>query len=421
MTSIIFLILLVAITILGLEIVVVLGVATIGISLISGAFPVGNIGITAFESLNSAPLIAMPLFVLAGNLILRSGIADQLVEFSKSLVGMFPGGLAITSIVASGFFAAISGSNSATVATIGQIMLPRMKKEGYPVSFTLGTVAAGGTVGIIIPPSIAFILYGFTSGVSISDLFLAGILPGILMVSSMGLVGLLVCLRFGWGQRSPFSVSGIFRSAWHVKWAALAVFIILGGIYGGVFTPTEASGVSVMYCLFIGLFVTRQFGFSDIPSILVSSARVSGIIAPILAISITLSQAMVMAGFTEVFIEALTGLTQSPVGLLLLMMGIIVLIGMFLEATPAMLILTPLFAPIVAAIGMDPVHFGVVLIVGLAIGFITPPMGLNLFVASAVGNTPIHQITKYALPYALVLFLVWLVIAFWAPLSMVLL
>lgn len=403
---------------LGFEIVVILGAATVGVTLISHGFPLANIGITAFEALNSSPLIAMPLFVLAGNLILRSGIANQLVDFSKALVGMLPGGLAIASVLASGFFAAISGSNSATVATVGQIVLPRMKEEKYPDAFTMGTVAAGGTVGIIIPPSIVFILFGVTSGASISALFLAGIFPGILMVLAMSLTTFLVCHRNGWGERSRFSLIAVIRTAWMVKWAALAVVVVLGGIYGGVFTPTEAAGVSVAYCLMVGLLVTRQIRLRDLPGILIASARLSGIIVPILVVSVTLSQAFVMVGIAEAFSLYLTSLTTSPTLLILLMMLIILIAGMFFEATPAMLILTPLFAPIVASIGMDIVQFGVLMVVGLSIGFITPPLGLNLFVASSVGSVPVHNVVKYVLPHILALILVWLVVAFWRPLSM---
>lgn len=413
-------VLLAAAALVGFEIVVVLGLATVGLTLISNGFPLMNIGITAFEALNSSPLIAMPLFVLAGNLILRSGIANQLVEFSKALVGVLPGGLAIASVLASGFFAAISGSNSATVATVGQIVLPRMKEEGYPDGFTMGTVAAGGTVGIIIPPSIVFILFGVTSGASISALFLAGIFPGLLMVLSMRFATYLICLRRGLGDRNRFSIAEILRTAWMVKWAALAVVVVLGGIYGGIFTPTEAAGISVMYCLLVGLFITREIRLPDLPGILVSSARLSGIIAPILVVSVTLSQAFVMVGVTETFREFLTSFTSSPVLLVLMMMFIILIVGMFFEATPAMLILTPLFAPVVAAIGMDLVHFGVVMVVGLSIGFITPPLGLNLFVASAIGAVPVHRVIRSVLPHIIALIAVWLVVAFWSPLSMAL-
>ena len=413
-------VLLAAAALVGFEIVVVLGLATVGLTLISNGFPLMNIGITAFEALNSSPLIAMPLFVLAGNLILRSGIANQLVEFSKALVGVLPGGLAIASVLASGFFAAISGSNSATVATVGQIVLPRMKEEGYPDGFTMGTVAAGGTGGIIIPPSIVFILFGVTSGASISALFLAGIFPGLLMVLSMSFATYLICLRRGLGDRNRFSIAEILRTAWMVKWAALAVVVVLGGIYGGIFTPTEAAGISVMYCLLVGLFITREIRLPDLPGILVSSARLSGIIAPILVVSVTLSQAFVMVGVTETFREFLTSFTSSPVLLVLMMMFIILIVGMFFEATPAMLILTPLFAPVVAAIGMDLVHFGVVMVVGLSIGFITPPLGLNLFVASAIGAVPVHRVIRSVLPHIIALIAVWLVVAFWSPLSMAL-
>ena len=405
----------------GVEIVAVIGLSAIGLTLLSGTLPLANFGITAFESLNSTPFIALPLFVLTGTLILKSGIADQLVRFAKSLVGTLPGGLAVTSLVACGFFAAISGSNSATVATIGQIMLPRMDNDNYPRSFTLATVAAGGTVGVIIPPSIVFILYGVATGVSVSALFLAGIIPGILMVVAMSVVAVWAGARNGWGTRVPVSFSEVGRAAWETKWAAIAIFIILGGIYGGVFTPTEAAAVSAIYCLAIGLFVTRQIGWRDLPSMLASSAHVTGIIAPIIAVSLILSQAFAILGFADVFVSGLTGLSTDPTLLLLLTMLVILITGCFLEATPALLILSPLFSPLVSTMEMSPVHFGVVMVVGLTIGFITPPMGLNLFVASSIGQTPMHGIVRHTFAYLVVLFLVWLAIAFWPALSLALL
>jgi C4-dicarboxylate transporter DctM subunit len=419
--SVLLILLIVFTMLVGVEIVAVIGLAAIGLTLLSGTLPLANFGITAFESLNSTPFIALPLFVLTGTLILKSGIADQLVRFAKSLVGTLPGGLAVTSLVACGFFAAISGSNSATVATIGQIMLPRMDNDNYPRSFTLATVAAGGTVGVIIPPSIVFILYGVATGVSVSALFLAGIIPGILMIVAMSVVAVWAGARNGWGTRIPFSFSEVGRAAWETKWAGIAVFIILGGIYGGVFTPTEAAAVSAIYCLAVGLFVTRQIGWRDLPSMLASSAHVTGIIAPIIAVSLILSQAFAILGFADVFVSGLTGVSTDPTILLLLIMAVILITGCFIEATPALLILSPLFSPLVSRMEMSPVHFGVVMVVGLTIGFITPPMGLNLFVASSIGQTPIHNIATHTFAYLLVLLLVWLAIAFWPALSLALL
>ncbi len=419
--SVLLILLIVFTMLVGVEIVAVIGLAAIGLTLLSGTLPLANFGITAFESLNSTPFIALPLFVLTGTLILKSGIADQLVRFAKSLVGTLPGGLAVTSLVACGFFAAISGSNSATVATIGQIMLPRMDNDNYPRSFTLATVAAGGTVGVIIPPSIVFILYGVATGVSVSALFLAGIIPGILMIVAMSVVAVWAGARNGWGTRIPFSFSEVGRAAWETKWAGIAVFIILGGIYGGVFTPTEAAAVSAIYCLAVGLFVTRQIGWRDLPSMLASSAHVTGIIAPIIAVSLILSQAFAILGFADVFVSGLTGVSTDPTILLLLIMAVILITGCFIEATPALLILSPLFSPLVSRMEMSPVHFGVVMVVGLTIGFITPPMGLNLFVASSIGQTPIHNIATHTFAYLLVLFLAWLAIAFWPALSLALL
>lgn len=405
----------------GVEIIAVLGVTAILYTMADPALTLWNFGITAFESLNAAPFLALPLYVLTGDLILRSGMADQLVRFSRSLVGTLPGGLAITSIVASGFFAAISGSNSATVAAIGQTMKAPMDDDGYPPAFTMATIAAAGTVGIIIPPSIVFIIYGVATGVSVSDLFLAGIIPGILMVLAMAGVALVVSGANAWGERLPFSIRELALSAWDTKWAIGAIAVILGGIYGGVFTPTEAAAVAVFYCVGIGFGVTRKLKLRDMPPLLANSARVTGLVAPIVAVSMILSQSLTLLSVPDAFVQQLIATANTQMATLLAVMAIILVAGLFIEATPAMLILVPLLAPLAPRLEMTPVHFGAFVVVGLTIGFITPPMGLNLFVASSVGGVPLHAIIKRVWPYVMVLLAVWLAVALYAPLSTALL
>jgi C4-dicarboxylate transporter DctM subunit len=401
----------------GVEIIAVLGIAAILYTMSDPALSFLNFGLTAFDALNAAPFLALPLYVLAGDLILKSGMADHLVRFSRSLVGALPGGTAITAVVASGFFAAISGSNSATVAAIGQTMKPPMDREGYPPAFTMATIAAAGTVGIIIPPSVVFIIYGIATGVSVSDLFLAGVVPGLLMVVALGGTALVLCRGAGWGQRQAFSVREVLASAWDTKWAIGAIALILGGIYGGAFTPTEAAAVAVAYCFFIGVFVTRRLAWRDTPALLSRSARVTGLIAPIVAVSMVLSQSLTLLSVPEAFVQLVLATAETQTTTLLTIMLIVLVVGLFIEATPALLVLAPLFAPLVTTLGMSPVHFGVMIVIGLTIGFITPPMGLNLFVASSVGGLPIHEIVRRVWPYVLALLVVWLAVAFYPPLS----
>lgn len=401
----------------GVEIIAVLGITAVLYTMVDPALRLSNFGITAFESLNAAPFLALPLYVLTGDLILRSGMADQLVRFSRALVGALPGGMAITAIVASGFFAAISGSNSATVAAIGQTMKAPMDGEGYPPAFTMATVAAAGTVGIIIPPSVVFIIYGVATGVSVGDLFLAGVVPGVLMVFAMAAVALALSGMNGWGRRQPFSRRELCVAAWGTKWAIGAIAVILGGIYGGVFTPTEAAAVAVGYCAAVGFFITRRLRLRDIPQLLSGSARVSGLIAPIVAVSIIVSQSLTLLAVPDAFVEFVVGIAHTQLTTLLAIMLIILLTGLFIEATPALLILVPLFTPLAAKLGLSPVHLGVVVVVGLTIGFVTPPMGLNLFVASSVGGLPIHMIVRQVWLYVIALIIIWLLVALYPALS----
>ncbi|MDD5206430.1 MAG: TRAP transporter large permease, partial [Desulfobacterales bacterium] len=298
---------------LGVEIFVCLGIGTILMSILTGSFPLANLGLTSFTALDVFPLLALPLYILTGDLISEGGISQILVEFARSCVGWLRGGLAITTMWAAEGFAAISGSNSATVAAIGKIMVPELEKDGYPRDFSAGTVAACGTVGIITPPSIVFILYGVTAGISVGDLFFGGILTGLLMIICLSCTALMVCWYRGIGSTRQFSLSGLLRSAWNAKLPFGATAIILGGIYGGVFTPTEAAAVAVAYCLFGGLVVTRKLKVKKLPRVMESSAEVGGMIAPIIAMAVVFSEIMAVARLPEIGAKFLLGLSDSPI------------------------------------------------------------------------------------------------------------
>jgi len=403
---------LVAMFAIGVEVVTLLGMGAILFTLITRQFPMSNISLTMFDSLNLFPLIALPLFVITGDLIAEGGIARQIMQFSRSLVGWLRGGLILATMVASGIFAAISGSNSATVATIGRVVLPDMKQEKYPAAFAAGSVAAGGVVGIIIPPSIAFVLYGISTGVSVSDLFIAGILPGILMVVSLCGVAYVLARRRGYGLRHPFTVSGAIRAFWGTKYAIGAIVLILAGIYTGVFTPTEAGAVAAIYCLAVGLFVTRQIKLRNLPKVLDRSANLCGLIAPIIALALVFSQNLAILRVPDAMVSALLTLTDNRILQLLLILLILLIAGCVMETAPNILLLAPILAPLAGKLGLHPIHFGVVIVCTLAIGFITPPVGLNLYVASAISGTPFMQVARAVWPYVLVLIIALLVITF---------
>lgn len=412
----------VVLLLLGVEILVVLGIGTILFTVLTGAFSLANIGQATFDSLNSFALIALPLFILTGDLINDSGIARRLVDFSRAMVGSLKGGLALTGIVASAFFAAISGSNSATTAAMGRMMVPEMEKDGYPTGFSAANAASGGIVGIIIPPSAVLVVYGAISGVPVGDLFIAGIGPGLLLTVLMATVAFIVCARNGWGGQRPFSLKALAKGFWRANLAFLATGIILVGIYSGIFTPSEAGAVAAVYCLVVGVVVTRSIRARDLPAIMNRSATINGMIAPIIALAIVFSQILGFLGIPGAAVGALISLSTNSVVLTLLVLLLLLVAGAVMETTPNVVLLIPILAPFASnVLGFDPVHFGITMVVALALGFITPPIGLNLFVASSITGAPVLEIAYRSLPYLAALIIGLLLITFIPQISMFLL
>ncbi|NKB59251.1 MAG: TRAP transporter large permease subunit [Alphaproteobacteria bacterium] len=399
----------------GTPLMLIIGLWVIGMQLIFD-FPLANVGSSMFEGLNSFALLAAPLFILTGDLISAGGIARRMTDFALAILGSIRGGLGMASLAACGMFAAISGSNSATTATIGSITYPTMVKQGYDKNFSAATAAAGGTVGIIIPPSILFIVYGYLISLPISELFLAGIVPGILMVISMMAACWWMSKRKGYGEIIAFEFKTVRDTAPGASIGLIAIFIVLWGIYTGVFSPTEASAVTVVYCLLAGLLVTRETKWRALPSIFLRSATIIGIIVPLVAVSIMMQQILAVIGAKE-FIEGVLVNLGGYYTILFVMMGMVLAAGTILESVPNTIILAPILAPIAATIGVDPFHFAVVFLIGDAIGFITPPYGLNLYVASGITGLPYFQIVRQVIPYLISLLVIWTIVAIVPDLS----
>lgn len=407
--------------VLGVEIFVCLGIGTILFTLLTGTMPLQNIGLMAFSGLDVFPLLALPLYILTGDLISEGGISRLLVEFAKSAVGWIRGGLLITTLWAAEGFAAISGSNTATVAAMGRMMLPELKEDGYPDDFAAGTVACCGTVGIITPPSIVLILYGVTSGVPVGDLFVGGLFPGLVMVTAMSLTAFLVCSIKGLGTTTTFNFKALMLGAWRSKLPFGATAIILGGIYGGVFTPTEAAAVAVIYCFLGGFFVTKKLELKKLPHVAESSAGITGMIAPIIVMALIFSENLAVLRLPEIGAKFLLGLSANPIIVMGIIIAILIIAGFIMEAGPNVLILTPLLAPVAINMGYHPVHFGIIMIVTLAIGYVTPPIGLNLFVASSITGIDIFRIALRAVPYIIALLIGLFVIILFPGLTTILL
>ena len=405
--------------VLGVPIFLVIGFWVVGAS-IAIDFTLANIGVTLFEGLNFFGLLSLPLFILTGDLIAGAGIARRLADFAHACLSWMRGGLGLATIGSCGLFAAISGSNSATTATIGGIMHPVLVEDGYDGRFAAATAAAGGTVGIIIPPSIIFIVYGFLMNLSISDLFVAGILPGLMMVVAMQAVCWFLAKRNGWGAITPLSGRRVATTAGRAYLGFVAIAIVIYGIYSGKFSPTEAAAITVGFCLLAGVAVTREISLRALPDILLRSGQLTGMLAPMIAVSVVMQQVFGQLGADEAIAGFIALFGESEVAVLLVCMGIVMAAGCILESLPVTVILAPILAPIAVAHGVDPVHFSVIFLVGAAIGFITPPFGLNLFVASGTTGIPYSKLVRFALMYMTGLVVAWMIIAFVPALSLAL-
>ena len=389
---------------------------SIGIASIVGAWQ-ANLNFLAvvkemFAAINKFPLAAIPFFILAGNLMESGGISTRLVDFAKSIVGGVQGGLGATCVLTCMIFAAVSGSSVATTFAIGAILIPALIKHGYPTNYAAALQATSAELGVIIPPSIPMILYGVAAEVSIGELFISGFGPGLLIGGAL-MVFVIVYARIkGYGKgdkegKLPFLLA--------TRKAMLALFmpvIILGGIYGGVFTPTEASGVAVFYAFIVGVFVYRETRFSDLPRVLKKSVISSAVIMFIIANAGLFSYLITRAGVPDRIAAFLVEILQSPVLFLLGVNAALFVIGMFIETSASIIVLAPILAPVAVHFGIDPVHFGIIMVVNLALGMITPPFGVNLFAACTVARISLDQIIPRLLPFVLVILVCLMAITF---------
>ena len=373
----------------------------------------------AFTGLDSFTLLAIPFFMLAGNLMALGGIARRIVNLADAAVGKFTGGLGMATILGCMFFAAISGSGPATVSAMGSIMIPDMEKRGYNKGFATGLTAVAGTIGVIIPPSIPFVIYGVASGTSVGDLFKAGFIPGILIGIGLMIVCYILSKKRGYRgtEHKEMSLWATFKDS---VWALLAPVIILGGIYGGIFTPTEAAVVATVYSLFAGVFIYKELTWKIWVNSLKDTANMNGYTGLALGFSMSFAAYLAMEQIPTKIAAALLSNVTSHAVIILLMLAILLVVGCFVDNISSCLILTPVFLPIATGIGMSPVHFGIMMTVALAIGFVTPPYGVNLFVAAGVSKLSIEDVSKSALPFLAAMFICLLLIAFIAPISMAL-
>lgn len=364
-----------------------------------GTIPVDFLASNMFTSCDSFPLMAIPFFVLAGALMESGGLSKRLVDFCETFVGHITGGLAMVTVVACMFFGAISGSAPATVAAIGMIMLPEMLKKGYEKVFAVALIATAGILGIIIPPSIPMVMYGVASGESVGTMFMGGFGPGVMLTFLLCVYCYFYCRKKGYqGNGLKFSFARVWKEFKNAILALLNPVIILGGIYGGLFTPTEAATVAVLYGFIVGRFIYKELTWKNCYEKLVSSAITTGTILIIVGTTSTMGKVFTLEKIPSMIADGILGFSDNPVVVLLIINLFLIAVGMLMETTSAILILTPILYPVITAVGVDPIHFGLILIVNLGVGFITPPVGVNLFVASSMGNVAFEKIVVRVLP-----------------------
>ena len=390
----------VVLMLIGVPIAFTIGASTLATLVVQGT-PLAVVPQQMFQGINTFALVAVPMFILTGDLMAQGAVSRKLVDFADSLFGFLKGGLSLVSVLAGMFFAAISGSGAATTAAVGSSLVPELKRKGYDPASAASLIAASGTIGVVIPPSVPMIIYAVIAQESVSDLFLAGFLPGLAMGLGLGAIALVQAHRRQYPQGSPLSLATIWRTLRAASWGLMTPVIILGGIFSGVFTPSEAAVVAVVYALLVSLFVYRDLTYRDVYAVMIRSAITTSVIMLVIATSAVLSWTLSSAQVPAQIAQSVLSLSTDPYVILLLVVAVILLTGVFIETASALIILTPVLLPLVTQLGIDPVHFGLIIVVGLAIGMITPPVAINLYVASSVTQLPLERITRAILPYLL--------------------
>ena len=389
----------------GVPVAVSLGASTVLTMLLFTDLDVAAMPQLIFDGINKFALMAIPMFILAGNLLSKGGSARRIIDFAKSMVGHLPGGLPMSAIFACVIFAAVSGSSPATVVAIGSIMFAAIKEAGYPKEYAVGGITTAGSLGILIPPSVVMIVYGVTAEVSIAQLFMAGVVPGLMLGGMMIAQTYIGAKRLGFKATTPEPWSDRVKKFFRAFWALLIVVVVIGGIYGGIFTPTEAAAASAIYALIISLFVYKDIKFKDLWDICLESAITTAMIFFIIANAVVFAYLLTSENIPQTIADSILAANIGKIGFLIIVNVLLFIMGQFMEPSSVVMIMVPLLLPIATALGVDPVHFGILLIVNMEIGMITPPVGLNLFVASGLTGMNLKDVIVACLPWTLTLFI----------------
>ena len=413
MVAFILFVLLAILLIVNVPVGIALGISTMGALIYSGTLSLASIPQALVTSCDSFPILAIPLFILSGDLMGAGGVSSRILNVCNVFFGRITGGIAIVTVLVCMFFAAVSGSGPATVAAVGTMVVPTMLKLGYDKPFVLALVATAGSIGVIIPPSIPMVIFGVSTGASVTSLFMGGFIPGILIGVSLIVYCYIHCKRRGFtGTADPFTKKAALEALWDAKWALINPIIILGGIYAGIFTPTEAAAVAAVYAFVCGVFLHRELTFAKFIKAISTSCSTTATTMVILGCATAFSKVITLEQIPTMVANGLMAISSNKIVILLLINLLLLIVGCFMDTTPAILILAPILMPVAASIGVDPIHFGLIMVTNLAIGFITPPLGINLFVASRIADSPMEVILKGIMPFIAVMLLCLMLITF---------
>ena len=405
----------------GMPVGVALGLTVLSFMFIFTDTPIAAVALKMFTGIEKFEIMAIPFFILAGNFLTHGGVARRMINFATAMVGHLTGGLGMSAVLACALFAAVSGSSPATVVAIGSILIPAMIKQGFPLRFGAGVVASAGGLGILIPPSIVMVMYAVTTNSSVGALFMAGVIPGLLLAFVLGLTT--------WWQARKHNYPRMQKASWRERWQAfrkavwglMLIVVVMGGIYSGMFTPTEAAAMSAVYAFFIAVFVYKDLTFKQIPKVLLDSANMASMLLFIIASAILFSFILTSEQIPQGIAAWIVDMGLGPVGFLIIVNLLLLLAGNIMEPSSIILILAPILFPVAVALGIDPIHFGIIITVNMEIGMITPPVGLNLFVASGITRAGMTEMTLAVLPwlYAMLAFLILITyvpeISLWLP------
>ncbi|PKO87985.1 MAG: C4-dicarboxylate ABC transporter permease [Betaproteobacteria bacterium HGW-Betaproteobacteria-10] len=413
--------LLLTLMVVGMPVGVALGLTVLGFMLSFTDTPVTSVALKMFTGIEKFEIMAIPFFILAGNFLTHGGVARRMINFASAMVGHLTGGLGMSAVLACALFAAVSGSSPATVVAIGSILIPAMLKQGFPLRFAAGVVASAGGLGILIPPSIVMVMYAVTTNSSVGALFMAGVVPGFLLAVVLGVTT--------WWQARKGAYPRLPKASWAERWSSfrkafwglMLIVVVMGGIYSGMFTPTEAAAMSAVYAFIIAVFVYKDLTFKQIPKVLLDSANMSSMLLFIIASAILFSFILTSEQIPQGIADWMVSMGMGKIGFLIMVNILLLVAGNFMEPSSIILILAPILFPVAVALGIDPVHFGIIITVNMEIGMITPPVGLNLFVASGITRAGMSEMTMAVLPwlYAMLAFLMLITyvpeISLWLP------